>query len=798
MNRPHDPKQPPTETSKRENSAASEADAMTPETHSTNPDQQPDIAALLAARSSSDLETPDDLLGKILDEIPSSFGNPDLGPAASAEDQAAVDPPDNVVRGRFGQRAQLLSLAAALVLLAGAGWIAVRLGSPAQRAPLTRAEVPSEAAAASTASPHQAEKKEKADETASTPLAEEMVVAPPEPKASAVGGAASQVDRRQNELERSENLRQRRQELRGGRQDDGAEEVRDQLRALGYVSSAPAATPPPGRRPEPEPERTARSRSIPRPVAKRVEEPAAAPSRTAPVPPRPAVARVWEVEAREKSDDRESEVAGEDLSLLRDRAERPPFPEDDTDEDAVASSFAADEVAVRRAPPLVDPALDPQSTFGLDVDTGSYTTIRAALRAGRLPAPERVRIEEVVNFFDYGDPAPRRGDFALRAEVGDVVAPIGGDSERRLVRFSIRARDVVAAERRPATLVFVVDTSGSMQQDGRLETVKQALELLLDGLRADDRIALVRYADDAELLLAATADHEAIRRAIARLHPAGSTNLQAGLRVGYQEAERAFDEGRSHRVLLLSDGIANVGDTEALPILRSVADWAARGVELTTVGVGMGHNDPLLERLADRGDGRYAYVDTLEEARRIFSEQLTGTLETVARDARAQVTFDPGQVAGYRLLGYDNRALPDHVFRHDAVDAGEIGAGHRVTVLYEVEMRPDAPRRSRRPAATLDLRWRSIATGAFEEVRLELPAVELRQGARGDATRSGGFELAAVAARFAEELQQPRPSAAVLESLSRRTRRLPGEELEDSEVLELAYLMSEAAELARR
>jgi Ca-activated chloride channel family protein len=319
--------------------------------------------------------------------------------------------------------------------------------------------------------------------------------------------------------------------------------------------------------------------------------------------------------------------------------------------------------------------------------------------------------------------------------------------------------------------------------------------VLIDSLRSDDRVALVRYASSAELLLAPTNDRAALRAAIAQLEPGGSTNLQAGLQIGYQAAERAFRREGINRVILLSDGIANVGDTEALPILRSVADWATRGVELTTVGVGMGHNDPLLERLADRGDGRYAYVDTLEEAQRLFGAQLSGTLQTIARDARVQVTFDPNQVAGYRLIGYDNRALPDEVFRNDAVDAGEIGAGHRVTVLYEVEMRTDSTRRSRRPAIALDLRYRSERSGTFEEMRQEVLGSDLT--ARPVASRSSAaFDLSVTLAQFAEELQNQFPSPGVLRSLSERTRGLAESFDEGGSVFEAASLMAQAAALA--
>jgi len=397
--------------------------------------------------------------------------------------------------------------------------------------------------------------------------------------------------------------------------------------------------------------------------------------------------------------------------------------------------------------PFVDTAEDRLSTFALDVDTGSWTLARSYLERGHVPPPESIRVEEFVNAQAYDDPAPRRGDFTLVAE--GAPSPFADGAAYRLVRFAVKAREVDRRDRKPVDLVFVVDVSGSMRQENRLGLVKRALGLLLRELGPEDRVGLVVYGSRGQVLLEPTRDHEAIAAAIARLRPGGSTNAEEGLTLGYDLFDRSWRSDRVHRVILCSDGVANVGATGPESILARIGEAARRGVGLTTVGFGMGnYNDALMEQLADQGDGSYHYVDSLDEARRIFVENLTGTLETVAGDAKVQVDFDPETVEGWRLLGYENRDVADRDFRNDAVDAGEIGAGHSASALYEIRLAPRASGRDR--LATLRLRWESRATGRVEEASLDLRVRDL-ESSFGRASRD--LRVAAVAAELAERLK---------------------------------------------
>ncbi len=444
--------------------------------------------------------------------------------------------------------------------------------------------------------------------------------------------------------------------------------------------------------------------------------------------------------------------------------------------------------------PFVDTEDDRLSTFGLDVDTASYTVVRRFLDDGHLPPPEAVRVEEMVNFFSYGDEPPRRGDFAIHGEGAPSPFAGGAGGERyRLLRWNLRAREVSAADRKPAALTFVVDVSGSMDFENRLGLVQQALGLLLDELRADDRVALVVYGSAGRVLLEHTSDKGAIRRAIDRLVAEGSTNAEEGLALGYGLAERGFRPGGVNRVILCSDGVANVGATGPDSILARIGKAADRGIELTTVGFGMGnYNDVLMERLADRGDGRYAYVDTLGEAERVFVEDLTGTLQTVAEEARVQVEFNPAVVSRWRLLGYENRDIEDHRFRDASVDAGEIGAGHSVTALYEIKLQPGAP--AGLPAATLRLRWRPAGEEEFEE---EARTVRLADLARSWESAPRGLKLASIVAEFAEILRRSYwAKDGDLRDLFRRAQRVSPAFPGDPRVAELANLIGRAARLS--
>ena len=398
--------------------------------------------------------------------------------------------------------------------------------------------------------------------------------------------------------------------------------------------------------------------------------------------------------------------------------------------------------------PYVDPVEDGTSTFGLDVDTASFTIAQRYAQDGRLPDPASVRVEEWVNAFEQGYPQPREGTFAIVADGGPT--PFTRPDEV-LLRVGLQARDVRDRVRQEASLTFVIDTSGSMSTGGRLEMVKDALARLVDGLRADDRVAIVTFGSNAGVLLESTpaTERRAIIEAIDRLQPGGTTNLEAGLRLGYELARSSLTENGIDRVILASDGVANVGLTDPDGILESIQRDAAAGIELVSVGVGMGnYNDALLERLADQGDGFYAYINDQDEARRLFTEDLTGTLQTVALDAKAQVEFNAGSVAAYRLLGYENRAIEDRDFTDDSVAAGAIGAGHTVTALYALKLREEAGPQDR--LATVRVRWTDPDQGGSDEVSRTVRASDL---SRSFASSDPFFRFDAVVAATAETLR---------------------------------------------
>jgi Ca-activated chloride channel family protein len=395
----------------------------------------------------------------------------------------------------------------------------------------------------------------------------------------------------------------------------------------------------------------------------------------------------------------------------------------------------------------VETAKDRLSTFGLDVDTASYTVARQYLNGGQMPVPASIRVEEMVNFFDYGDPAPTQGDFAIKAEGGPT--PFTQGAQYRLVRFNLRGREVRMDNRRPVTLTFLIDASGSMDQANRLPLVKQALSLLLDQLRPTDRVGLVVFGDRAHVLLEPTNDREAVRQAIGKLAIEGATNIEEGLTVAYEVAGKSFKPNASNRIVLCSDGEANIGRSGPQAILGQIGREARRGIELTTLGFGMGnYNDNLMEQLADKGDGRYAYIDTVAEAKRVLVEEVSGTLNTIAKDAKTQVEFNPAVVARYRLLGYENRAIADERFRDNRVIAGQIGSGHSVTALYEVELRPDAPRDGL--VGTLRLRYRAPVVGNVTETEKKLYLFDVAPTWE---KASPAFRLSVLVAQFAEILK---------------------------------------------
>jgi Ca-activated chloride channel family protein len=329
----------------------------------------------------------------------------------------------------------------------------------------------------------------------------------------------------------------------------------------------------------------------------------------------------------------------------------------------------------------------PVSTFSIDVDTGSYSNLRRMIGWGQRPSADAVRVEELLNYFDYADEAPasRAQPFAVHTE----LAPAPWNTRRLLLRVALKAYEVPAAELPPSNLVFLVDTSGSMQEADKLPLVKQALRELVLQMRPQDRIALVVYAGSAGLVLPPTsgAERSTILEALDRLEAGGSTNGGAGIELAYRIAREATIDGGVNRIVLATDGDFNVGTTDPSTLEAFVAEQRKHGIALSTLGFGQGnYNDAMAEQLANIGDGNHAYIDSPREARKVLRDEMAGTLLTVAKDVKIQVEFNPAQVAEYRLVGYENRQLKREDFANDAVDAGEIGAGHDVTALYEIAL----------------------------------------------------------------------------------------------------------------
>lgn len=341
-------------------------------------------------------------------------------------------------------------------------------------------------------------------------------------------------------------------------------------------------------------------------------------------------------------------------------------------------------VKVAGVKPFVAVKDEPLSTFSIDVDTAAYSNVRRFLSQGQLPPADAVRIEEMVNYFAYSYPQPTDGrPFAVAVN----GAPAPWAPERQLVRIGVKGKEVPASERPPANLVFLLDVSGSMGDANKLPLVKESMKTLLSQLRPNDRVGIVTYAGDARLVLGSTTCSEggAIVSAIESLQSGGSTNGGGGIQMAYDLAQSNFIREGINRVILATDGDFNVGTTAHGDLMGMIEARAKSGVFLTTLGFGMGNlKDSTLEQLADRGNGNYAYIDNHAEARKALVDQLSGTLQTIAKDVKIQVEFNPAKVSHYRLLGYENRALAAQDFNDDTKDAGEIGAGHTVTALYEI------------------------------------------------------------------------------------------------------------------
>ncbi len=397
-------------------------------------------------------------------------------------------------------------------------------------------------------------------------------------------------------------------------------------------------------------------------------------------------------------------------------------------------------------PTFIATADDPKSTFSIDVDTAAYANVRRALLAeGRLLHGVEVRTEELINYFDY-DYAQPRGDapFSLTTEVG----PCPWNPDHRLVHVGVQGKEIAAEQTPRRNLVFLLDVSGSMSDDDKLPLVKHGLAALTEQLGPEDRVSIVVYAGAAGVVLPPTsgADKQAILGAMDRLEAGGSTNGGDGILAAYRLAEQNFIEGGVNRVLLATDGDFNVGVADHDALIELIEQERESGVFLSVLGVGRGFNDRTMEQLADKGNGNYSYLDGMFEARKVLVAEAGATLVTIAKDVKIQVEFDPEQVASHRLVGYDNRILAHHEFDDDQKDAGEIGAGHSVTAIYEIA--PSAEAERGEPLMQLNLRYKQPDGEHSRKL-----SVAVSDGGQDLAASSNDYRFAAAVAAFAERLR---------------------------------------------
>lgn len=327
-------------------------------------------------------------------------------------------------------------------------------------------------------------------------------------------------------------------------------------------------------------------------------------------------------------------------------------------------------------------ANNPLSTFSSDVDTASYAIVRKVIESGRLPSPDMVRIEELLNSFSYSYQAPK-GDEPISINL--ELAPALWNPAHKIARIGLQAKAIDWDKRKPFNLVFLIDTSGSMAGENRLGLVQKSLKLLVENLSSKDSVGIVTYAGSSTIALKPTNDKKKILKAIDSLSAGGSTHGSAGIEDAYELAQKHFIQSGYNRVILATDGDFNVGITSESELLKLIKQKAQSGIYLSVFGYGMGnYKDSMLQKLADSGNGNYGYIDTLLEAKKHLVEQVGATLITVAKDVKIQVEFNPAKVAAYRLIGYEKRVLNDEDFNDDSKDAGEMGSSHRVTALYEI------------------------------------------------------------------------------------------------------------------
>lgn len=440
--------------------------------------------------------------------------------------------------------------------------------------------------------------------------------------------------------------------------------------------------------------------------------------------------------------------------------------------------------------PVVETRGDLLSTFAVDVDTAAYSIARRTIASGRLPEPTMVRVEELVNYFryDYEPPTEGRGLFSIAADGARSPANPG----EHLLRIGLQARVVEDVDRLPANVVFLVDTSCSMTSGDKLPLAKASMMVALEHLAPHDHVAITTYAGGVSLVLPPTPARERARiaAAIAGLSNGGGTAMASGLELAYVQAAKLLGPDTITRIIVLSDGDANIGATKPEDMLATVASYVSEGVKLSTIGFGDGnYRDATMEQLANRGNGNYYYVDTMTQARRVFGRDLTKMLQDVAEDVKIQVELDPAAVRSYRLVGYENRAIADEDFRDDRVDAGEIGAGHQVTAIYALSLEPGA-RRGR--LATVRVRAKRPLGRTAKEVAVHVPVglVDRSFDAAPDDLR------VAIAVMGAAELLRKSPHARgwsygrVLELLARTT------VAEDADRQELLALVEGARRLS--
>lgn len=412
--------------------------------------------------------------------------------------------------------------------------------------------------------------------------------------------------------------------------------------------------------------------------------------------------------------------------------------------------------------PFVQTQADPLSTFSMDVDTGSFTVARNYLNRNTAPPPAAIRVEEILNYFPAPYPAPKESDFAVYGE----MAPSPFGQNLHLLKIGIKGREMTA-ERKPVVLTFVIDVSGSMDQENRLGLVQRTLNYLTGFMRPEDQIGIAVFSSNGREVLTHTpvSDRSTIMNAVNSLRAEQSTNVGDGLLIGYGMARRAYNAKAINRIVLCSDGVANAGVTNVPGILDLAAQGANEKIYLTSLGVGMGnYNDTLMEQLADKGNGHYAYLDADQEAQRYVSRELVSAMEVIAQDTKIQVEFNAAVVKQYRLIGFENRNVADADFRNDKVDAGEIGTGHAVTALYEVELAQgaedeDRARESAKTGFKLGPLIAAVVHVRYKQPDKEMKAKEiagklkLREIMKRFEASEPHMKLVAIAAEYAEILR---------------------------------------------